>query len=80
MLLLILVIILILWSKSRLQRGKQRLICKLLKSEVRDTKIPQKFYFQRIVHQLIRNMEELVECQQKQGHYPFQCFDTCGNN
>lgn len=45
---------------------------------MRATKKPQKLYFQLTVNQIIRDMEELVQCQQRQGRYPFSAMIPVG--
>jgi len=46
---------------------------------MRATKKTQKLYFQLRVNEIIIDMDELVQCQQRKGRYPFSA-DTCGNN
>lgn len=45
---------------------------------MRATKTPCKFYFQLTVNQIVRDPEELVQCQQRQGRYPFSAMIPVG--
>lgn len=45
---------------------------------MRATKKTQKFYFQLTVNQIIIDMKELVQCQQRQGRYPFSAMIPVG--
>lgn len=45
---------------------------------MRAIKKPRKFYFQLTVNQIIRDMKDLVQCQQRQRRYPSRAMIPVG--